>query len=191
MSLQTTPVFFKTNVVPLGDMDFLVNSDVKLKMAWDNCTLVLFYDASDASRSLAEIWSTTAQEVSGPKFGAVNLMSEQRVSDALIQLKMSPDHPFSWIGSATAPFIVTYRNGWPQAFYNGNLTTEAIKNYSLQLACQPGYKEYTYSGASSTPAPAPSSPAPTPSTGASPQRPPPPPQGQQKVTQTARSGRSF
>lgn len=188
MSLQTTPVFFKTSVLPLGDMDFLVNSDVKVKMAWDNCTLVLFYDASQESKNLAELWSEVAQEVSGPKFAAVNLMSEQRISDALIQLRMSPDHPFSWMGIASPPFIVTYRNGWPQAFYNSNLNVDSIKNYASQLACQPGYKEYVYSPVGSVATPAPK---PAPSQQQSSPKPQPPAPQQQQQTGTARSNRTI
>ena len=36
---------------------------------------------------------------------------------------------------------MVYRDGWPQAFYNGNIGTQSLINYALNKACVYSYNE--------------------------------------------------
>lgn len=149
MSLRTAVVFAETPVKSLSERDFLLDSREALSIKWDDCILVLFYDDSDQSKNLTEIWTQAAVKTTGPVFAGINLVSETRVANRFTQIRMDLDHPLNWATIAAAPYIIVYRKGWPQAFFNGNLDADTIHEYAVSLACQPGYREY-YEGASQT-----------------------------------------
>jgi hypothetical protein len=168
MSLRTAVVFGETAVRPLSAKNFLLGSREGISIEYDaDCLLVLFYDDSDASRALLDVWMAAAKLTVGPIFAAVNLVSEEKLANEFIQIRMNPDHPFNWASVANTPFALTYRKGWPQAYYNGAIDAGAIHEYAVTLACQAGYREGYTGGfgsvttpSTSTPPAAPAPPAP-------------------------------
>ena len=92
-------------------------------------------------KKLFEIWNDAASKNPGAKLAECNVMINKEIANAFITVKSDCNHPFYWAGVNQYPFILVYRGGWPQAFYNGNRTTLDIINYSLQLACKSCYTE--------------------------------------------------
>ena len=52
------------------------------------------------------------------------------------------DNPYYWARYIEKPFILTYRGGFPQAFYNGTMDDRILQDYSENLAPLKGYKEH-------------------------------------------------
>jgi hypothetical protein len=51
------------------------------------------------------------------------------------------DSPYYWARYTHTPFILTYRKGFPQAFYNGKIDSKHLKFYFENLAHIKGHKE--------------------------------------------------
>ncbi len=145
MSLRTTSTFSSQAVKVLKERDFLLDSREKLSYIYDDPTLILFYDASIFSQTLQPIFLEAAIATGvNPVFAAVNLTTEIDIASKLGYLRMTVDHPLHWVGVATPPFVIVYRWGWPQAFYNGEYSPELLNQYAIKLAGQPGYQEKIY-----------------------------------------------
>jgi hypothetical protein len=125
----------------LRESDFLLDTDDLIRTRWDDCLVVLFYSENSESFNLTKIWGLVAAQVAGPIFAACNCISEKRVAEAFTRLNMSEDHPHRWASLSQFPFILVYRQGWPQAFYNGERSVSAIADWALTLACKAGYTE--------------------------------------------------
>jgi hypothetical protein len=134
-------LFAQESVKQLKEQDFALDSREQIRLTYNDCILILFYVENTESRDLAKIWSTAASQVAGPIFAACNLMSEKRVAAAFNNISGDSNHPLNWAGLRQLPFILVYRQGWPQAFYNGERVVGSIIDYSLTLACVPKYTE--------------------------------------------------
>jgi hypothetical protein len=136
-------LLFRPEVVKqLGNDDFDLASKDKITLKIPGCILVLFYTDSTESYELANIWGLVAQQMVAPTFAAVNLMiGDRKIANAFMELRNDANHPLSWAGLKGIPFILVYRNGLPVAFYNGERSVQQISDYSLKLACKPGYFE--------------------------------------------------
>lgn len=145
MSLRTTSTFSSQLVKVLKEKDFFLDSRERISYIYDDPTLILFYDSSIFSQQLQPVFLQAAISTGiNPVFAAVDLTTELDIASKLGYLRMTVDHPFHWVGLATPPFIVVYRWGWPQAFYNGEYSSDLLKRYATLLAGQPGYQEKIY-----------------------------------------------
>ena len=121
--------------------DFDTTSRELITLKYDDCILVLFYVENTESFQLAEIWAAVAQQVSGPVFAAINMISERKVAEAFTRLKADGSSPLHWASLRQYPTIMVYRRRWPVAVYNGPREVQALMDYALTLACQAGYYE--------------------------------------------------
>jgi len=79
-----------------------------------DCILVLFYVENTESYQLANIWALVAQQIAGPIFAAINMLSERKVAEAFTRLKTDGSNPLHWASLRQYPFIVSlFRRKWP------------------------------------------------------------------------------
>lgn len=133
--------FSSETVKRLTAADFNLGSKELITLKYDDCLLVLFHVENTESYQLANVWALAAQQVAGPVFAAINLLSERKVAEAFTRLKSDGSNPLHWASLRQYPFILVYRSGWPVAIYNGAREVQAIIDYALTLACQAGYYE--------------------------------------------------
>ncbi len=139
-SLPTATIFAQQSVHQLTNEDFNLNTKDSITLKWDDCIIVLFYDEGPESKELVEIFAIAANQVSGPIFSACNIFLSKNVAKAFTNLNMtnSTYKPFALKG---VPFIITYQQGYPIGFYNGDRQVQALVDFSLTLACRSDYYE--------------------------------------------------
>lgn len=128
--------------------DFDLNSKELIPLKYDDCILVLFHTENTESYQFADIWALVAQQVAGPVFAAINMLSERKVAEAFTRLKSDGSHPLHWAALRQYPFVLVYRKRWPVAVYNGPREVQALIDYALTLACEAGYYETLQVGGS-------------------------------------------
>ena len=133
-------LFAQESVKQLHEIDFDLESDIKINLKYPECILVLFYVDNIESKNLTQIWSVAAKQVVGPVFAACNLKVERRVAEAFTSLNMT-NTSLHWAALKTLPFVLVYQNGWPIAFYNGERAVQPFIDYALTLACRADYHE--------------------------------------------------
>jgi len=136
----TATLFAQQAVYQLSDSDFNLNTKDAITTKWDDCMIILFYDEGPESKDLVRVWAAVGSQVVGPVFGACNLRLSRGVAKAFANLNMKNGtyKPFALKG---IPFILTYQNGSPVGFYNGDREVQAIVDFSLTLACKADYYE--------------------------------------------------
>lgn len=140
--------FSSETIKRLTGADFNLASKEMITLKYDDCILVLFHVENTESYQMADIWALVAQQVAGPVFGAVNMLSERNVAEAFTRLKSDGSNPLHWASLRQYPFILVYRKGWPVAVYNGPREVQALIDYALTLACEAGYYEILQVGGS-------------------------------------------
>ena len=138
--LTQATVFQQNYVKVLTADDFNIRTKEPITLKWDDCIIVLFYGNNIESENLARIWSLVARSAAGPIFAAVNISVHRQVAEAFAKVKMTNStlRPFALKGF---PTIITYQNGWPVGFYNGERAVQPLVDYAMTLACQPYYFE--------------------------------------------------
>lgn len=141
-------LFRTVRVKELQNEDFMLNTVERIVLKAEGCSLVLFYlRENPASNGMRDIWNLLSERFAGVNFFAVNASLRVDIMRAFQQVSDDPDHPLSTYAIRGFPTILVYREGgeaglsWPKAFYNGELSTIALQNWILQLACVPGYTE--------------------------------------------------
>ena len=141
VGITSKSFFSQRSVLQLSADYFALDSSVPIGLKYKNCMIVLFYAENAESRNLAQIIAITANESVGTLFAACNLAHETQIANAFRKLRESGSNPLRWASLRTVPFILTYRDGWPVAFYNGERAVQAILDWSLTLACNADYFE--------------------------------------------------
>jgi len=114
--------------------------DTPTKLRSTKCHIILFYDQF-TDPLLFDIWARLAQAIGGPIIAGLNTTARKEVMDAFAWTNSQIDHPLRDFVINGTPTILVYRMGWPQAYYNGELSFDALRKWILQLACKPGYRE--------------------------------------------------
>lgn len=138
--------FASETVKRLTGDDFDIGSKELVTLKYDDCILVLFHVENTESYQLADIWALAAQQVAGPVFAAINMLSERKVAEAFTRLKSDGSNPLHWAALRQYPYILVYRKRWPVAVYNGPREVQALMDYALTLACEAGYYEILQTG---------------------------------------------
>lgn len=136
----------------ISSADFADDSVVKIGLKYHECIIILFHSHNQESQQLADIWYRVAQIAAGPVFAACDLVAQKQVAKNFMNL-ISSDSPMRIYGLKQIPFILTYRNGMPQAYYNGDRSVQALVDWSITLACNKNYTEVVQLGASVSVAP--------------------------------------
>lgn len=133
--------FGRFRVKEMGESDFWLGSATPTALKSPKCHILLFYEPVSTDQGLLQIWRDLAATIGGPVIGAVNTSAKGEVMDAFMAVNADVDNPLNDYSGFGVPTILVYRNRWPQAFYNGELSYNALKNWILVLACKPGYRE--------------------------------------------------
>uniref|UniRef100_A0A6C0AEX3 Thioredoxin domain-containing protein n=1 Tax=viral metagenome TaxID=1070528 RepID=A0A6C0AEX3_9ZZZZ len=137
------PVFFSMETVKqLRADDFNLDSRDLITIKNEGCVLILFYANNRESNDMVAIWSEVASQMAGPTFAAVQLNSEKKIAEAFMKVVSNANLPLNWAGMRQLPFILVYRGGYPQGFYNGERSVDSILNFALTLACNPSFVEH-------------------------------------------------
>ncbi len=138
--LQQITTFAQNSVSKFSEADFHLNTRERICIKQDDPTIVLFCDNSTIS-DCAEMWLLVAMSTNGPQVAVCNLSDCPNMRKAMAELSGKKSHPLSWAACTKVPFILTYRESWPVAFYNGEKTAGALLSYCDELACDGNYVE--------------------------------------------------
>ena len=144
MSLVETirSVFPYLRVKELNSNDFYIGSRTPTMLKDPNPTVILFYSPNNQeSLELAPIWARLAERVAGVTMAAVNVLQNETLMKEFQATNNNLDHPLAPYAISGVPTILVYRDGWPQAYYNGEKSEEAILQWIFVLAVKVGYKE--------------------------------------------------
>jgi len=142
MSIIISPdQFGQFKVKEMTEGDYFLGSATPLALKSPKCHIILFYEPASTDPQLIEIWNNIAQTTGGPVIAAVNTSARTEIMEAYLSTASDIDNPLNDFAISGLPTILVYRNRWPQAFYNGELSYDAIKKWILVLACKPGYRE--------------------------------------------------
>lgn len=145
MALYGAPagsIFTTVKVKELGREDFYIGSRTPTMLKFSGCAIILFYIPTDpVSYAMQQIWAQLASTLAGISFFAINCSVQDEIVAAFKETGSDVDHPLYPFRIEGIPQIMVYRGGWPQAYYNGELSYDALQNYALTLACKPGYYE--------------------------------------------------
>jgi hypothetical protein len=144
-TLQSYTLPVSQAIKRLRAADFSLETRDKVCLYEDPCTLVLFYTETPESKRILSIFKTVAETVAGPVFAACNVLLENQVAEAFMDVYNIRDHPFSWTGSRPFPFILIYRRGYPVNFYDGPADIPILTNFALNVACSPEFHMSNYS----------------------------------------------
>ena len=136
-------LFGQFKVKELSEGDFWLGSATPTSLKSAKPHIVLFYEPMSVDPDLIDIWQSLAQSIAGPVIAAVNVSARGEVMDAFQAVGADVDNPLYDFTGFGYPTIIVYRSRWPQAYYNGELSFDAIKKWILVLATKPGYKERT------------------------------------------------
>lgn len=139
--LNRPVIFAQGSVKQLRESDFTINSKELICLNFNDCTICLFYGDNKESTNLIKVWASSSSQIAGITFAALHLGMETKVSASFNKLNTDINHPFYWARLQQMPFIITYRQGWPVAFYNGERSSQSLVDYSLTLACRAEYRE--------------------------------------------------
>lgn len=133
--------FGQFKVKEMNESDFWLGSATPISLKSPKCHIILFYEPTSVDPGLITAWNLLAQTIAGPVIAAVNTSARGEIMDAFLAVESDIDNPLNDFTGFGVPTIMVYRNRWPQAFYNGELSYDALKKWILVLACKPGYKE--------------------------------------------------
>lgn len=120
----------------IKDTDFEHSVVLKFKEPINIC----FYGEDKHSHHALRSFVSAADNVEGLKFGVVNALMNEKVLNRFKSLD-DEDDPYHWAKFVQLPFILTYRSGHPQAFYNGNVDDKSLEFFFENLSHVKGYKE--------------------------------------------------
>ncbi len=105
---------------------------VRLKL--DRPYFVLFTKQDPESQRYLKMWLKIAESIKSEfcEMSFCNLEFERGISEKfnLLAQRRFISHPFYWARYQTMPFILVYRDGWPQGFYNGGFFFQDLINFA-------------------------------------------------------------
>lgn len=120
----------------IKDSDFDSSIILKFKDPINIC----FYGEDKHSQHMLREFVSAADNIEGMKFGVVNAIMSNNIIKRFKDLN-DEDNPYYWAKYSHLPFIITYRSGFPQAFYNGSVDNKSLEFFFENLSHIKGYKE--------------------------------------------------
>lgn len=142
MQSFTLPVSYA--IKRFKESDFAIETRDKLCIYNDNCTVVLLYSETEESKQLLSVFKVVAESVPGINFAACNVVLENGVAEAFMEVRNNRDHPFNWATMKPFPFILIYRKGYPINFYEGPPEASIFTYFVLNFACNPEFHYTNY-----------------------------------------------
>lgn len=134
---MTTPLTIPTTafVRRLQGKDFLLDQPPYIK--YSDCLLVLFYNQTEESLEVLDLFVKAAELSAGPVFAAVHITLEEEVRQAFVKI----DPRDSAYALTSIPVIFTYQGGRPRGVYNGAYELQPMVDFATTLACRMDYSE--------------------------------------------------
>ena len=120
----------------IEDTDFEDSIVLKFKEPINIC----FYSEDKDSQHTLRAFVSAADNIEGLKFGVVNADMGKKIIQRFKTLE-DEDNPYHWARFSHLPLILTYRSGFPQAFYNGSVDDKSLEFFFENLSHVKGYKE--------------------------------------------------
>ena len=133
--------FGQFRVKEMVESDFALRSATPIAINDPHCHIILFYEPSSVDPLVLDIWDQLARNIGGPTIAAVNTTARREVMAAFFKVQADFDDPFNAFSKFDTPAIIVYRKRWPQAFYNGQISYDALRGWITKMACVPGYRE--------------------------------------------------
>lgn len=133
-------VFTPNPIINIEDSDFELEGSIKIMLKIKKCIIILFYTDNTESMNITDVWQKVGNQGLAGVFGACNLRLNPKVSEAFNELNMT-NTSLHWAALRSVPFILTYQNGYPIGFYNGERAVQPILDFSMTLACRSDYRE--------------------------------------------------
>lgn len=99
------------------------------KGAW----FVLFHNQNNVSQNYLKLWIELSRTVRNETcyLAHCNLDFEKKIYQNFITLgdKENINNPYYWARYREAPFMLVYRDGWPQGFYNGTMYLDELVDF--------------------------------------------------------------
>ena len=128
MNITVQPdVFGQFRVKEMRETNFWLGSALPTMLKNPKCHILLFYEPSDTDDGIINIWNSIAQTTGGPVIGTVNVSARSEIMDAFTATAQDPDNPLNSFAINGVPTVIVYRNRFPQAFYNGPWSYNALK----------------------------------------------------------------
>jgi hypothetical protein len=135
--------FGQFRVKEMSESDWFLGSATSIAIKSQKPHIILFYEPSSVDPDLIDIFNDLARTIAGAVIASVNTSARGEIMDAFLSTSMDLDNPLYDFSGFGVPTILVYRNRWPQAFYNGEWSYNAIKKWITTLACKVGYRERT------------------------------------------------
>lgn len=135
------------------DEDFDLNSktliDLKVDREKDEQLNAMPYfilfmaETNNVSKRYLDTWLQLSKTVKNDKcyLGFCNLDFENGIYNNFKKLRDKEyiDHPFYWARFIETPFMMVYRGGWPQGFYNDSINLQKLIEYCNDYVSYYGY----------------------------------------------------
>jgi len=98
-----------------------------------NTWFIVFIDESNRGKKFLQTWLELAQIVKSDylNLGFCNLTFENKVFENFKKLSLleNINHPFNWAKFTEIPYMMVFRNRWPEGFYNGPMNQLALVDF--------------------------------------------------------------
>lgn len=111
-----------------------------VSLLFKDTIVICFYGEDKDSQYVLQKFVSAADISEGINFGVVNLDHDRDIKKRFLDIN-DEDHPHHWVRYTDSPYILTYRLGFPQAFYNGEFRIETLKFYFENMSHLKGHKE--------------------------------------------------
>jgi hypothetical protein len=105
--------------------------------------ILFMAETNNISKRYLNTWLELAKLVKNDKchLGFCNLDFENGVFTNFKKLREKDyiDHPFYWARFIETPFMMVYRGGWPQGFYNDSINLQKLNEYCNDYVSYYGY----------------------------------------------------
>ena len=135
-SIEKMTIVKSKKINTLTDEDFKESVNIHFKDPISLC----FYGEDRDSQYYLQKFVAAADISEGINFGVINLDHDKNIKKRFVDVN-NEDNPYQWARYIKTPFILTYRLGFPQAFYNGEPKVKDLKLYFENMSHLKGHKE--------------------------------------------------
>ena len=106
--------------------------------------ILFMAETNSVSKNYLQTWLQLSRTIKNDKcyLGFCNLDFEKGIFNKFKKLREKEylDHPFHWARYVEIPFMMVYRGGWPQGFYNDSMNLQKLIEYCNDYVSYYGYK---------------------------------------------------
>lgn len=106
--------------------------------------ILFMKESNENSKKYLQQFLNLAKAIKNDKceIAFVNLEFEEKILENFKKLgtKECIDHPYCWARFTETPFIMVYRDGWPQGFYNGSVNPKNMSDFCTDVVSVIGSK---------------------------------------------------